>query len=538
MGRLGVVAAALALSVAVSGQTTLVPGDIVVIGMAGDTAPGGGGTGKSLSFVPLVDLMAGTGIHFTDSGWLGASFRANEGGATYTAPASGLTAGTLVTASGTSNPSWAGNGDEWTAPPDGVGNGGMNFSTSGDQVLVFQGDGATPSFVFALNGASAKFSQPADVDNANETALPTGLATGATAVAAGFGPGDSDEYDNVWYSGAVTAGTREEILAAVVDPANWTGDNTDYSPKMSGFAVSRVVSPEPTNYPTAFSAVPGTNSIRLTWTDSTGGQLPRAYMVKARRGSAIVAPVDGVSEADDKELGDGSGRLNVLQGVQSARFDGLTAGQTYRFAIFPYSNADTNIDYKTDGTVPEASAVPLAGPSIVHEEGFESGTFDSWTPHSVSSDRDWGVDSTDGGADGSVYYAHINGYFQDMTSNDWLISPALDLDGYSSASMVFWTHWRYGTEDPSNYLKLKYSIDYDGIGNPAAASWAELTFTRPPGSDDWVQSGTIDLDALVGQTVHLAFHYYSEDAPRRWRVDEIKVHAEGTGKPGLTLIIR
>jgi len=221
-----------AIHVLVSGfgfaQTTLAPGDIVVIGFSGDSTPSGSGDGKSLSFVPLVDLEAGTIINFTDSGWLGSSFRANEGGAIFTASAP-VTAGTVISAKGTTDTLWAANGVDWTAPPSGVGTNGMNFSSSGDQVLVFQGDASSPTFIFAVNGASTGWSLPANADDSNRTALPTGLVDGVTCVAVGSGSGDEEEYDNVWYSG-ITDGTQAEILAAVTDSTNWSGDNSNYNP--------------------------------------------------------------------------------------------------------------------------------------------------------------------------------------------------------------------------------------------------------------------------------------------------------------------
>lgn len=217
-------------------DTTLLPGDIVVIGMSGDTLPGGGGTGKSLTFVPLIDLEEGTTINFTDSGWIETSFRANEGGATYTTPAGGIAAGTVISAAGTTDATWAANGPEWTAPPEGVGTSGMNFSTGGDQILVFTGDASSPTLIFAVNGASQIFSDPLNVTNSSRTALPAGLTQGVNAVAVGAGTGDEDEYDNVYYAG-ITTGTKAEVLAAVANPVNWIGDNANYAPYTEDFTV-------------------------------------------------------------------------------------------------------------------------------------------------------------------------------------------------------------------------------------------------------------------------------------------------------------
>jgi hypothetical protein len=376
------------------------------------------------------------------------------------------------------------------------------------ELLWFQNDGTTFNTTFQVDS---------DFDGVGEGAqLETAMAQFSAAV-------------------PVTGSSLELRVVASVDAGDedWAMDDLALEGDSAG-----PPSPEPTNYPTAFAAVPGTNAITLTWTDSVGGELPSRYLVRGRLGTTISVPGDGVAVANDADLSDGAADLNVAYGVQTATFAGLDPATRYHFRIFPYNNTGTNTDYKTDGSVPEASAVPLSGPNIVHEEGFESGGFGSWTSYNVWSDKDWGVWSADGGAEGSTYYAEMNGYLQDTNSNDWLISPAIDLAGYSSASMLFQTQWRFGSEDAANYLKLKYSLNYGGSGDPTAADWSELAYAQPPGSDVWLGSGTVALDALVGETVFLAFHYYSEDAPRRWRVDEIAVSAEGAGRPGLVVIVR
>src|SRR4051812_31994160 len=102
-------------------MTTLTAGDLALIGYSADTA------GKSFSFVLLQAVEAGTVISFTDNGWLAAGgFRAGEGVFTYTAGAGGAAAGTVVTVTGLT--------------------GSLNPSTSGDQIIAYQGSGpsATP----------------------------------------------------------------------------------------------------------------------------------------------------------------------------------------------------------------------------------------------------------------------------------------------------------------------------------------------------------------------------------------------------------
>ena len=316
-------------------------GDIVVIGMSGDTAPLGTGTGKSFSFVPLVDLTAGEVINFTDSGWLGSSFRANEGGAAYTVPAGGIAAGTVITASGTTNATWDANGPEWTAPipGGGVGNNGMNFSTSGDQVLVFTGTAASPNFIFALNGASTNFSAPANADDSNRTALPTGLTAGTNAVAAGSGPGDENEFDNVYYTGP-TSGDRATILAAVSNASNWTGSNDTYSPISTNFTVSGSPSPSP-----ATNVIINEIDADQTGTDS-------AEFIELYDGGAGNTPLDGLVVV----LFNGSSDTSY----DAIDLDGQTTDANGYFVIGSSSVANVDlIEFTSNGLQNGADAVAL-----------------------------------------------------------------------------------------------------------------------------------------------------------------------------------
>lgn len=337
------------------GFAQLNPGDIVIIGFSGDTSPGGGGTGKSFTFVPLVDLPAGTVINFTDSGWLGTSFRANEGGAIYTAPAGGITAGTVITASGTTNATWAANGTEWTAPPAGVGNNGMNFSTDGDQILVYTGDATMlpVTFIFAVNGASTGFSAPANADDANRTALPTGLTEGTNAVAVGAGAGDEDEYDNVYYNG-ITTGTRDEILAAVTDPANWEGNNTNYSPITSNFTI------------TSPCTLPTITSLSLNQPSYCPGE-------------DITLTVDGMlNDADEWVVYVGScGGTNVTESTSSvidlgslANFGTTTIYVRGEGACIETPGACTPIDILVEGTPATITSLSLDQPSYLPGESI------------------------------------------------------------------------------------------------------------------------------------------------------------------------
>lgn len=284
----------------------------------------------------------------------------------------------------------------------------------------------------------------------------------------------------------------------------------------NGQTLGGALDPEPTNYPTNFTATATGLVIDNTWTDATGAQLPAAYLVLISDQNNIVAPTDGVFQADDTNISDGSGALNISFGDEASNFFRLLSLTTYYCEIYPYTNAGANVDYKTDGSAPEASATTAYAINTVD---FETGDFGTWSTYTVASDKDWVVLDY-GGALGTTYFGEMNGYNENVPSNDWLISPALNLDSYNSEMMVFYTSWKYGNDETE--LTLKYSTDYTG-GDPTQASWTNLLFTVAASADTWASSGSIDLSGIAGTDVYIAFQYLSSGSPRRWDVDEIEI---------------
>lgn len=106
---------------------------------------------------------------------------------------------------------------------------------------------------------------------------------------------------------------------------------------------------EPTNHATSFvTGATTSSSLELTWTDASGGTEPDGYLVKMSDVDLndISNPVDGTAESD------GALVQNITQGTQTCTFSGLASSTTYYFKIYPYSNSESSINYKTDGTVP------------------------------------------------------------------------------------------------------------------------------------------------------------------------------------------
>jgi len=216
-------------------QTTLNRGELVVLNTNADGDDG-------FSFMSLVDLDAGTKVHFTDVGWrisTGAFKTTNDGGTapndlqgiygvcTYTVPSGGLSAGVVVSQDKTnSNSNFSAYSGKCNFPYI------STFSTTyGDQIIVFQGTFESPTFIWALSYVNRTddgyihdwttdgSGDASGLDDGNSD-LPAGLSNGTNAMV--ISHTTAADYDNGWYSGATTSADADTWRSRVVNPSNWS----------------------------------------------------------------------------------------------------------------------------------------------------------------------------------------------------------------------------------------------------------------------------------------------------------------------------
>jgi len=295
-------------------------------------------------------------------------------------------------------------------------------------------------------------------------------------------------------------------------------DNITWTSMSGGFL------PEPSNYPTNFTAAGGIFNATLNWTDAVGAQLPQKYLIVAGETSTLGVPVDGTPIEDDIDLSDGKGAKNVSFGTTSYTFTKLEGGKTYYFKIYSYTNSGSYIDYKTDGTVPSATATTEDLVSIFNED-FNDGDMNGWVPYSASGDQGWAIDATHG-VDNTPC-AKMSGYATVAVANeDWLISPLVYMNNYHNEKLAFYTATSY--TGPA--LEVLVSGNYSGQGNPNLATWTPLTATLSSGSWTWTPSGYIDFTGY-GDAIRVAFKYTSTSTEAAtWEVDNIMILGSlGTG---------
>ncbi|MBN1268543.1 MAG: lamin tail domain-containing protein [Kiritimatiellae bacterium] len=192
-----------------------------------------------------------------------------------------------------------------------------------------------------------------------------------------------------------------------------------------------------------------------------------------------------------------------------------------------------------DGFDSNEVAITVTTPRSPFFWDFEDGWQD-WTNYSRASARDWERRTTAGqGASGTTNYMYANGYgsADGLASDDWLISPALNLTTFGYPQLSFYAYVQYTGPD----LTLRISTNYPGSGDPLAGgvSWTELSFTRPSAQTTWTLSGDVILEAYVQSNVYLAFHYTSTGTGSTqaalWEVDEIGIVQGDPNEPIVTI---
>ncbi len=206
------------------GQTSLSPGQVAIVGF--NTS--GSASTDNFGFILLTDVEQGTIIYFTDSGVKSnGCLRNTEGVIKWVAPLGGSTAGTMVQmhtdASIIEGPGTAQ-----------IVKNTFSLNVSGDQLIVFQHaneaglSGTEPcpdQYVFALTNNDE---WQADATSSHTSSLPPGLdATTSVAI-----PKTGGNFNNnaTFDCEDFASGSAADILAALTNPDNWTGSESDIVP--------------------------------------------------------------------------------------------------------------------------------------------------------------------------------------------------------------------------------------------------------------------------------------------------------------------
>lgn len=179
-----------------------------------------------------------------------------------------------------------------------------------------------------------------------------------------------------------------------------------------------------------------------------------------------------------------------------------------------------------DYTVPASNDTPATaascyttGNGVVFGSDFECGLIQPWAVYSAASDIDWTYGNFGTGL------AQITGYGADDVSDDWLISPRIAFAGDETLTFDYALNYNGSTCD------VLVSTDYNGTGDPAAATWETIaTYTESKGGWTLYPSSAFDLSKYGGNEGYLAFRHTNavKGVSGTWEIDNILLKGSGT----------
>lgn len=299
------------LSILGISQTVLTPGDVAILAFNGDDP-------DAISWVPMVDLAAGTQIKFTDNGWNGTALTTTEGTLTWTA-SSAVAKGTVMALTIT----------------------GISLGTTGDQIFAYQGAATSPSFIFGLstnNWVTGNISQ-------TTSRRPATLTVGSSCISF------STERDNGYFSTVSNSGDKSTFLASICNANLWTRSDTRYASFPAWSFTFNGPAAEPSASPTNLTFT-NVKSYEYTLSFTAASPAPAGYLVVRSVGAPLSAdPIDGTAYT----VGSAIGNATVVSLGTSLNFTdkSVIAATNYYYKIFSYLGSGSGINY--------GQASPLTG---------------------------------------------------------------------------------------------------------------------------------------------------------------------------------
>ncbi|MCS6822912.1 MAG: DUF5017 domain-containing protein [Cytophagaceae bacterium] len=151
---------------------------------------------------------------------------------------------------------------------------------------------------------------------------------------------------------------------------------------------------------------------------------------------------------------------------------------------------------------------------------------DKWAEEVVpgaKTDRGWAYRNAGGKTGGGMVASGFGG--NPGTDNTYLIAGPFNFDLYTTVNIKFDVQSKY-SPDPGD-LKLKYSTNYSGSGNPELATWTEITSVNSqlPATDNVWTCVVADISSINGTNIYIAFHYKdgTNTDSKQWTIDNFEL---------------
>ncbi len=235
----------------------------------------------------------------------------------------------------------------------------------------------------------------------------------------------------------------------------------------------------------------------------------------------------GATAPTVEEVKAGTGSAGATAVVASAFSAGLSetletvSGLVVETAYDLYLVAEDDEDVPNiQDTVTTLDLITVIVPDVIVRAGFDA-DLTPFTQVSILGAQTWVQASYSGNG-----YAKASGYSGGAQDNDdYLVSPAIDLNGSNNNMLSFITAVNFAGPALQVWISTDFSGTYDSA-SVVDAVWTDLTseFTYSGGSYAWAESGEFDLSSYSG-TVYIAFRYLSNptDGASTWEVDDFMV---------------
>ncbi|MFN5890417.1 MAG: choice-of-anchor I family protein [Bacteroidota bacterium] len=196
-------------------QTQFKAGDLAYVAFRMNAT----GADDEFAFVTFVDILPGTQIRFTDAKFTTNAPAQCAGGLIWTAPASGVASGTIITIKN----------DLPSTNLGGVSGSKFGLSSGGDQIIAYTGPNTSPTHITALS--SNAWLSANTVCSGSLSMLPTSLTNATNAIEFSGAKGSvTGNTANSYYNGK-TSGSIAELKALIHDTANWIGSASGTAPQ-------------------------------------------------------------------------------------------------------------------------------------------------------------------------------------------------------------------------------------------------------------------------------------------------------------------
>ncbi|MEJ7643968.1 MAG: choice-of-anchor J domain-containing protein [Chryseolinea sp.] len=170
--------------------------------------------------------------------------------------------------------------------------------------------------------------------------------------------------------------------------------------------------------------------------------------------------------------------------------------------------------------------IPIFDPTDIDFDGITSLDQSGWSTYSAEGFHNWTLidlakTSVNQRPNGEDWAMQIDGSLNGNTAEeDWLISPSVDLSHYTFHPTLKFSSYSSGSGEP---LKLLYSSDYPGYGDPRNATWFDTEVEFPAVNSAKWKNSLIEITNREAE-IHFAFIYKSTAVNgSRWTIDNWRI---------------